>query len=150
MNRFLQIFNLLGVVSLAILSGFQWQANSGLSHQADALQATDDQQASKLIEQDQTIKDDATSIDDLRQRLDISESSLKDATAKVASLTDENTQLKSALDKWTAAVAQRDDALKQAGDQIQKLAADRNDTVQKYSDLVNKYNALVAGDNKGK
>jgi hypothetical protein len=43
-----------------------------------------------------------------------------------------------------AAVAARDAALKQAGDQIRRLSSERNDAVQKFNDLAGKYNALVS------
>ena len=52
-------------------------------------------------------------------------------------------QLKSALDKWTAAVKDRDAALKHAGDLVQSLAKERNNAIQKFNDLADKYNALV-------
>ncbi len=52
-------------------------------------------------------------------------------------------QLKAALEQWVAAVAQRDDVIKQAGQQIQKLAGRRNDAMIKFNDLAGKYNGLV-------
>jgi len=80
----------------------------------------------------------------LRQRLSMSESELKDAVAERDRFAAEGKQLKSALDKWMAAVAARDAALKQAGDQIRRLSSERNDAVQKFNDLAGKYNALVS------
>ena len=86
---------------------------------------------------------------DVRSRISIAEATIKDNETKLAAakrtdkdhLTTERDQLNAALEKWTTAVAARDDALKQTGDQVQKLTADRNDAVQKYNDLANKYNA---------
>ena len=47
------------------------------------------------------------------------------------------------LQTWKTAVDQRDQVIKQANEQIEKLeAADRDDR-QKYNDMVGKYNAVV-------
>jgi chromosome segregation ATPase len=87
---------------------------------------------------------------DVRQRLSLAEVDLKDAQDKLAAseqqcngLIAQRDQLKTTLDKWEAAIADRDRALKQAGDQIQTLTADRNQAVQKFNDLADKYNAVV-------
>ena len=42
-----------------------------------------------------------------------------------------------------AAVAQRDQALKQASSEFQKVANERNDAILKFNDLAGKYNAVV-------
>ena len=54
-----------------------------------------------------------------------------------------NQSMKSALDKWTAAVAGRDEALKKAEAQLQSLAEVRNDAIAKFNDLAKKYNSSV-------
>jgi hypothetical protein len=51
--------------------------------------------------------------------------------------------LKADLDKWVAAVKQRDDLIRQAGTEIQGLAKQRNDAIAQFNDLAMKYNALV-------
>jgi uncharacterized coiled-coil DUF342 family protein len=128
--------NFAGVVALAVLCGFQWQTNSRVNLEAQSLQKTTLEQAAKIDEQTRTIKNDAADLDDLRGRLSLSESALADDEATIK-------QLKNAMDKWIAAVAQRDQALKQAGGQIQKLAAERNEAILKFNDLAGKYNAVV-------
>jgi chromosome segregation ATPase len=135
-NRFLSIFNCLGVGVLAVLCAVQWQANSRLENNVEQLDKTRIEQSAKIAEQERTLKDDAADLEDLRQRLSMSESQLQKAVA-------EGTRLKAALDKWMAAVRQRDAALKQAGEQVQKLAGERNEAIQKFNDLADKYNALV-------
>jgi chromosome segregation ATPase len=52
-------------------------------------------------------------------------------------------QLTAALNTWKAAVAARDAALKQAGEDIQKIADERNEAVRRFNDLADKYNAVV-------
>jgi uncharacterized coiled-coil DUF342 family protein len=128
--------NFAGVIALAVLCSFQWQINSRVNLEAQSLQKTTLEQAAKIDEQDRTIKNDAADLDDLRNRLSLSESALADDEVTIK-------QLKAALDKWIAAVAQRDQALKLAGVQIQKLANERNDAILKFNDLAGKYNAVV-------
>lgn len=128
--------NFTGVVALAVLCGFQWQTNSRVNLEAQSLQKTTLEQAAKIDEQTRTIKNDAADLDDLRGRLSLSESALADDEATIK-------QLKAAMDKWIAAVAQRDQALKQAGGQIQKLATERNEAILKFNDLAGKFNAIV-------
>ena len=137
MNRFLSIFNCLGVAVLAVLCAVQWQANSRLENNVEQLDKTRIEQSAKIAQQESTLKDDAADLEDLRQRLSMSESELKTAVTQAG-------QLKTALDKWKA-------ALKQAGEQIQKLAGERNEAIQKFNDLADKYNSLVkqmGGENK--
>ena len=128
--------NFAGIVALAILCSLQWQTNSRLNLETQSLEKTNLEQAAKIDDQARTIKNDATDLDDLRSRLSLSESALADDEATIK-------QLKTAMDKWIAAVTQRDQALKQAGAQIQKLAIERNDAVLKFNDLAGKYNTIV-------
>ncbi|HEX4055905.1 MAG TPA: hypothetical protein VHX86_16700 [Tepidisphaeraceae bacterium] len=144
MNRFFLMFNFLGVVVLCVLCAVQWQTNSRLENNVEQLTNTRIEQSAKIAEQEVSLKNDAADLEDFRQRLSMSESELKTAIADRDRFANEDKQLKSALDKWIAAVAARDKALRQAGDQIQKLSNERNDAVQKFNDLVGKYNALVS------
>ena len=104
----------------------------------------------KIADQDKTIKGYLADLDDLRQRLTLSEAALKDAEDKFNALAAERDklvverdQLKASLDKWTAAVAARDAALKQANEQLKSITDQRNDAVSKFNDLANKYNSIV-------
>ncbi|MGD0388053.1 MAG: hypothetical protein ABSC42_03775 [Tepidisphaeraceae bacterium] len=137
MNRFFSIFNCLGVGVLAVLCAVQWQANSRLENNVEQLDKTRIEQSAKIAQQESTLKDDAADLEDLRQRLSMSESELQNSVV-------EEGRLKTALDKWKA-------ALKQAGEQIQKLAGERNQAIQRFNDLADKYNALIkqmGGENK--
>ena len=150
MTRFLSYFNFVGVAALAVLCAVQWQANSRLDQHAKTLDATRQEQAEKLAEQDKTLKANAADLDDLHQRLSKSEGALNDVQTRLKTMTAERDELaarqeelKGALIKWEAAVSGRDQALKQAGEQLQKLSADRNEAVNKFNDLVAKYNQAV-------
>jgi chromosome segregation ATPase len=145
MNRILAILNLLGVLIVAAICGVQWNTNSRLEHQVQSLQKTSADQAAKIDDQAQTIKDDAADISDFHDRLSLAESQLIDTKDKLAQRVAEVNLLQNNLKKWMQAVADRDAALKQAAAQIQSLAAQRNDAIQKFNDLAGKYNALVKG-----
>jgi len=150
MNRLMNSFNFVGVLVLTVLCIIQWQANSQFNAQLNRANQTRLDQAAKLVEQEATLNQNATDLADVRQRLSLAEVDLKDAQDKLAAseqqcngLIAQRDQLKATLDKWEAAIADRDRALKQAGDQIQTLTADRNQAVQKFNDLADKYNAVV-------
>ena len=53
---------------------------------------------------------------------------------------------KEALEKWKAAVTQRDEAIKKAIGEINTLEKARNDAIAKFNDLAGKYNTLVKDD----
>jgi septal ring factor EnvC (AmiA/AmiB activator) len=143
MNRFFSIFNFLGVAAMGVLCCAQWQTNDRLENSVQRLDQTRIEQSAKIADQERTLKDDAADLDDLRQRLSMSESELQTTIAQRDHFAVEDKQLKAALDKWIAAVKERDAALQKAGDLIQKLAAERNDAIVKFNDLADKYNALV-------
>ena len=143
MIRFITGLNFLGVLAVAVLCAAQWQTNSRLSLRADDLEKIRQQQTAKLSEQGKSLKDDAADLDDLRRRLELSESDLADTHKKLELASAQRDQLKNALSQWQHAVADRDAALKQAAQQIQKIAAERNEAIQKFNDLADKYNALV-------
>ncbi|HEY1922159.1 MAG TPA: hypothetical protein VGG44_05290 [Tepidisphaeraceae bacterium] len=144
MNRFLLIFNFLGVAVLCVLCAVQWQTNSRLESDVEQLDKMRVEQSAKIAEQQITLKDDAIDLDDLRRRLSMSESELKNVVIERDRVAAEGKQLKAALNKWMAAVAARDAAIRQAGDQILKLSNERNDAVQKFNELAGKYNAVVS------
>ncbi len=143
MNRAMQIFNFLGVCVLAVLCAAQWRINRQVNLRAVDLQRTVLNQTDRLSEQDRTIKQDGQDLDDFRQRLEISESALSETQSKLATAAAQRDQLRASLNQWMEAVAQRDAALKLAGQEIQKLAQQRNDAIEKFNDLAAKYNAMV-------
>ena len=143
MNRFFSIANFVGVAVLCALSAIQWHINSRLEASVRQLDQLRVEQTASIAQQGKTIAQNDADLDDLRQRLSMSESDLKTAVDERNRFAAEDNVLKSALDQWMSAVKQRDAALKQYGDLIQKLAADRNDAIGKFNDLASKYNALL-------
>jgi chromosome segregation ATPase len=157
MNTILNIINFLGVLVLVGLAAAQWKDNSRLNSELDRREQTGLEQVARLSEQDKAIRGYASDLDDARQKLAKSDASLKDTSSKLAAMTAERNkleqqrdqlstlrdQLNATLDQWKAAVTQRDAVIKQNNEQIQKLAADRHDAEQKYSDLIKQYNNVV-------
>jgi len=157
MNRFLNGFNLLGVIALAALCAVQWRNNGRINLQLIDLEKTRIAQSTKIAEQEKAIKGYVADLDDFRERLTRSEAALdkmetklnttikerNQLTAQRDQLVAERDELKTTLDKWVAAVAERDKVLKQAGDEVQTLLQQRNDAIARFNDLVGKYNALV-------
>jgi septal ring factor EnvC (AmiA/AmiB activator) len=143
MNRVLGIFNFLGVAVLVVLCAAQWQTNSRLEYNVEQLDKTRSEQSAKIADQEKTLKDDAADLEDLRQRLSMSESELKSAIADRDRLAAEDKLLKMAINKWMDAVKQRDATIKQASELIQKLAGERNDAIAKFNALADKYNAIA-------
>jgi regulator of replication initiation timing len=157
MNRFFQIFNFVGILALATLCCIQWFINTVDAKAIDDLKEVTAQQSAKIADQGNTIKDDAANLDDLRQQLTTAVNDLKDTQTKLTAiiterdrLTIERDHLKADMDEWAIAVAARDDTIKQAAAQIQKLLTDRNNAVAKFNDLVGKYNQLVKDTNGNK
>jgi chromosome segregation ATPase len=152
MNKIIGYLNLVGVLALMGLCVVQWGVNSRLDGVDRQLSKSLEEQIDKVADQEKTLKQDATDLEDVRQRLAISEGALRDCQAKAAAavaqgnaVTAQRDQLKADLDKCTAAVAARDDALKQANEQVQRLAGERDDAVKRFNDLAEKYNALSKG-----
>jgi chromosome segregation ATPase len=150
MNRVFAVFNFFGILVLCVLCAIQWQVNSRVNSRAISLEEIRQQQATKLQANDKTITAYTSDLEDLRQRLSLSESQLKELDEKLSREIAERNQvaaerddLKIALGKWMAALAERDKTINQARDQLQKLATERNDAVQKLDDLTDKYNKLV-------
>jgi len=152
MNRIITNLNFLGVVALAILCMIQWQNNSKIFGQMGRLNQIRLDQATKLAEQDATLNQNSTDLADLRQRLSLAESDLKTTRDDLTAANQQRDQLKTALDKWTAACAARDEQIKQAAQQIQTLTTERDQAILKFNDLADKYNWVVKqlNDSRGK
>jgi chromosome segregation ATPase len=150
MNRFLQYFNLLGVVALAALCAVQWQANRRVNLESSALEKTRLEQTAKIVEGEKALHGVQADLDGFRGQLSRASTSLQEASDKlrvaerqVADLTAERDQLRVSVTNWSAAVTARDERLKANAEQLQKLATERNDSVTKFNELAGKYNSVV-------
>ncbi len=150
MNRRLQYLNLFGVIALAGLCVFQWRTNRQLNLDVNQLEKARIGQTAQFDEQSKKLKGTTEDLETFREQLTRANVSLKEQTdkssgneAKIENLTVERDELKTTLAKWTNAVAERDQRLKESNAQIQKLAHDLNAAVVKYNQLATNYNAVV-------
>src|ERR1700733_2581143 len=102
MNRFLQWFNLLGVVCLVVLSAMQWNLNRLANEKAGHLEIIRQQQVRDLADRDKTIQGLKSDLDDFRSRLTLAESQLKDLDDKLYKMTQARDQAIRQRDQLTA------------------------------------------------
>jgi chromosome segregation ATPase len=157
MNRVLNIFNLLGICALAALCAIQWNRDRDSHTQIIALQAANQQHEQTIQQQTQAIRGQQADLDDFRNRLMHANDEFQKAQSQLATLTQERDRLanqnkllaaerdeyKAAIPKWSAALAARDNLIKQASGEIIQLAQQRNEAIVRFNDLVAKYNALA-------
>lgn len=150
MNRALVILNAFGVLVLGALCFVQWRAEKRLHLDVGALKKTNWEQSAKLTESAASLKGAAADLESFREQIVRLNKNLNDEKAQLAGLEHQLRQvsaerdlLKSKLNEWQRAVAERDSRLKEANTQIQTLAADRNAAVVRYNELATKYNTAV-------
>lgn len=150
MNRLLQYANLVGVAALAILCVVQWNANRRANLEMNALEKSRIELASRVEKQEKEIKGQAADLESFREQLARSASTLKeaerrlmDAEHRITQLDTEREQLKSSLTHWTAAVAARDERLKEGNERLRQLGEDLNVSVRKYNELGERHAKLV-------
>ena len=157
MNKLLQLFNFLGVIALTVLCVMQFRANSSLHQDIDILKKLRNDQIIRIESQEKAIKGRDADIEELRHQLSIAQAANDELTKRLAVIerdltkaVAERDRLSAEIENWKNAVQLRDDAikkqndlLKEAGNRIDQLIADRNDDIHKFNDLVAKYNLLV-------
>jgi len=150
MNRVLAALNLLGIVLLLGLCVFQWRANSALNLDVNRLEEIRLDQTAKIADQAGRLRGLAADLDRFRDQLGATTLDLKKTRGRLreserlaAQLANERDQLKEAVVQWTAAVAARDERLKEANDRIRDLGTRLNDAVVKFNALVATHNDLV-------
>ncbi len=150
MNRALPILNLLGVLLLAILCVVQWRTNRQVNLEAAELTRIRHEQAARLEEQGKTISGLTADLDGFRTRLQDASTLAQETEAKlrpleqeVRQLTQERDQLRGSVTNWAAAVAARDERLREFAAQIEELAAARNDAIGKFNALAERHNTVV-------
>lgn len=155
MNRFLQYANLIGVAALAVLCAVQWSANRRVNLEARGLEKARLELTAKVDQQAKDIKGQAADLDTFREQLSFATRSLKEAELKLAKagreigqLEIEREQLKTSVTNWAAAVAARDERLKEVSTQLQKLAVERNETVARFNELAMKHEQAVTALNE--
>src|SRR5579862_7329899 len=93
MNRFLHIFNAVGVLALAILCVIQWQANRQFNLRVIALEKDAIGMKEQLNQKEKAIKGNVADLDDFRGRLETSEEARKQSDNKLKTITGERDHL---------------------------------------------------------
>jgi len=157
MKRRLELVNLVGVLALALLCVVQWRNNRALNLEISRLQKAGIERASKLADHEKTIAGQNADLDTFRAQLIERNDTLKTNDAELANLRQEtqqlrseSEQLKNSIKTWSAAVHERDTRLKEASSELQRLANERDTTIQKFNDLATKHNAIVADLNEAR
>ena len=150
MNPRLQFINFVGVVVVACVSAGQWRTNRSSNLEVISLEKTRLEHLDKIAEQEKSLKGYAADLDAFRDQLGGAKAALKDTETKlrgadreISQLTGERDQLRTSVTNWASAVTLRDERLKEASDQLQKLGIDRNEAITKFNELAEKYNRVV-------
>jgi chromosome segregation ATPase len=149
MNR-LHYVNFVGVLILAGLCVFQWTRDRRLNLELNRLEQTRLEQAARLGEQERTVRDLSADLEEIKKRFAQSQTEIGDirqnlraAENQARQLTVERDQLKTSVTNWAAAVATRDERLKEANTRIRKLSDDLNASINKFNELATNYNVAV-------
>lgn len=148
--RALHYFNFLGVLVLAAICVFQWQINRRLNLHANKLDKVRLEQISQIEDQQKQIHGQAADLDAFRERFQQARADLKSAESNLVvsrrealELTSQRDQLKERIQDWARAVAERDEQLTRASEQLQKIGNERNDAVKRFNELAAKHNEIV-------
>ena len=146
----LQYVNLVGVLALAALCVVQWQRDRNLNLEVNRLEQMRLDQGSKLAEQERAMRGLNSDLAEFKEQFTKAQTELNDARQKIRAaerdgrqLTTERDQLKTSVTNWAAAVATRDDRLKEAGTQIRRLGYELNSSIRKFNELATSHNAVV-------
>jgi chromosome segregation ATPase len=150
MNRFLEKLNLVGVIILAGLCVAQWKINRDANLDLQHAQKIQREQTTKLADQEKMIQGQVADLEVFRAQLLETKASEKELENKFTvvdranhELTNERDQLKTSISNWDASVKARDEQLRQASTNLQKLVQSRDDAIEKYNDLAKRHNQLV-------
>ena len=150
MNRTLQGINLLGVLVLVLLCGFQWRHDRQQYLQINQLEQTRQLQDQKLSQAQQTVRGLKEDLAEFKhqfqnehERLETSRQKVQLLDASNAVLQIQQKQVKESVTNWSRAVSERDRVIKEANDHIRKLASDLNESICKFNVLATNYNRVV-------
>jgi chromosome segregation ATPase len=128
----------------------QWQRDRRLNLDVNQLEKTRIEQSVRLAGLEQTVAglnadllvlkgqfaQTKTTLEETRQKLHTAE-------RETVQLASERDQLKVSVTNWAAAVAVRDERLKEANSHIRRLADELNMSILRFNELATNYNAVV-------
>src|SRR5262245_30872724 len=116
MTRVLQMANLIGVLALAALCAAQWRQNRSLNASFNSTERSRLDLMDKAEQQAKDLQAKAADLDDLRHRVQLVKTHLKETEEKLgaterhlAHLETERDQLQASITNWVQAVAVRDE-----------------------------------------
>lgn len=146
----MQYLNLAGVLALAGLCLVQWRVNRSANINLIASEKTRQEQVKTIHEKQQQVKDCQIDLEALREHLIRTNLEWKQASSNLTvvqvqlhQLENERDQLKGSITNWANAVTARDVQITELGEQLKTMAAERNETVNKFNELAENYNAVV-------
>ncbi|MDR2862313.1 MAG: hypothetical protein LBV54_00335 [Puniceicoccales bacterium] len=149
--RTLAILNLLGVILLGTLCGYQWKNESRLMLEVNGLLQVKDGNEKQIAAHEKTIAGQAGDITLFKSQLSATREELAQTTKTLraaerdnARLTQDCEQLKANIEIWKEAVKDRDEHIAEANERIKDLVERVNEGVLKYNELAKKHNDLVA------
>jgi len=147
----LDYFNLLGVFALAVLCAAQWKHDRQVHMEVNRSEKARLELAAKLTEQEHAARAATADLAQFKEQFNKAHNELAEALQKLRAnerqtnqLTLERDQLKTSITNWVAAVATRDNRLKEANSEIQKLGDELNASIRKFNELVTNYNTVVS------
>jgi uncharacterized coiled-coil DUF342 family protein len=150
MNALIQYLNLAGVMAMACLCLVQWRANRAVNLEVNALEKTRLEQSATIQKVEKEAKGSQADLEALREHFARTSLESKEANSNLArielerdQLRNERDQLRQSVTNWANAVSARDAQLKQLGERVKSMAAERNETVVKFNELAEKYNGVV-------
>jgi chromosome segregation ATPase len=146
----LHYFNFFGVLALAALCVAQWHRDRQLNLEINRLEKTRFEQAARFIEQEHAAKSAVADLARFKELFTKSHDDLADALQKLRTterltnqLTLERAQLRTSITNWAAAVATRDERLKEANGKIHRLSDELNASVRKFNELATNYVTVI-------
>lgn len=150
MNRFITIFNVVGITALAVVAAVQWRVENKLRHRRDELAVVTDKQSAKIRTAEAALGVANDSLEEFRKRVEVMEADnakltkeLRDTEKRAELLTADVARLEKTVVAWKTAVDERDKAIGELHKAVKEQADGRNEAIGRYNDLVGKYNDLA-------
>lgn len=157
MNRRLQVFNLIGVIALALVCVLQWRRDRALNLELNHSEKTRLEQQGKLAEQEKNLRGLSDDLALFKEQLTRAQSEAGDARKQLREAENKNESLASARDQlqesvtnWANAVTARDRLIAEANENISQLnertralTEQLNASILKFNELGTNYNSVV-------
>ena len=148
--KHLRWINLFGVLVLASLCVVQWQRDRRLNLEINRLERERQVQQEKISEQEKSASGLNADLARFKDQFKQAHAQVNEARTAIRKLEEENSQLvrdreqlKVNVTNWAAAVAARDESLRQANEQARDTASRLNGSILKFNELASNYNASI-------